>query len=193
MSNGTIWSAVLTNDSNGWTGENMVHQFAVANLTLPSGAITQVRITVQAGSSEAVTYTKLYVGHKAAAGDRYDFAATPVAVLFGGSASKVVAAGTQEVSDWVTFAYDKTSSFMLASYMAGGSGSDMVRALGGGAGILLDRKTAADDAATVNKTGYSGYDADSYGIAKIESDGFADTFLRRLVNKNQAVNRSRTF
>lgn len=169
--NGTLFTVTLNSDSNGWNSFTGVIRVQASAMTLPSGGITQVRLKLRAGSSEGFTVTNMYIGHRAAAGDAYDFATTPVQVLFGGSASKVIAAGTTEWSDWASFAYNKTDDLLGAFYCAGGSSSDMLRyALSVTGAEKYDK--VANDAATVNKTGYSNIAVYVGLIDTIESDGY---------------------
>lgn len=149
---GTLFSQSLSIDSDGWNGLTVVMQIPASAMSLPSGSIARIRFRLQAGSTQGFTVTNMYTEHRAGSGDAYDFAATPVQVLFGGSGSKVIAAGAQEWSDWATLAYNKTDDLLAAFYCGGGTSSDMfIYATGTGA----NRHTkAANDAATVNKTGY---------------------------------------
>jgi len=113
----------------------------------------------------------MYIGHRAGSGDPYDFSTTPAQALFGGSASKVIAAGTTEWSDWVTFSYNKSDDFLASFYCNGGASSDAASynsALTGAS----DYEKTANDAATVDKTGYSSNSDVLALIDTIESDGF---------------------
>jgi hypothetical protein len=150
----TIYTNTVNTDENGYNGFTFVMSFAVAGLTLPAGAITQIRFTFQAGSTEALTITNAYVEHVAGAGDAYDFAATPVQLLWAGAASKVITANTNATTDWANFHYNKTSDLLCAFYMGGGVGSDMSRYKTAVSNVSRYNKSA-NDAATVNKTGYT--------------------------------------
>lgn len=168
--NGTLFSQSLTLNSNGWTGYTGVIRIPASAMALPSGSITRIRFRLQAGSTEGFTVTNMYTEHRAGSGDPYDFATTPVQVLFAGSASKVIAAGTQEWSDWVTFAYDKTNDLLASFYCNGGSSSDMLSYATSTGATKYEK--IANDAATVNKTGYSTASGFTSLINAIESDGF---------------------
>lgn len=150
----TIFSQALDSDAGAQNGYTIVMNFAVAALTLPSKGIARIRATFEGGSVEGLTITNAYVGHAAAAGDAYDFSATPVQLLFAGSASKVIGAGQTAISDWADFPYDKTSALLIAFYQGGGVGSDTARYKAAVANVTQYYKLA-NDAATVNKTGYS--------------------------------------
>lgn len=168
---GTNLTLTLNTDADAQNGQTHVERVAAAALTLPSGVITQMRITWEAGSTEQVTITNAYIGHRAGAGDAYDFAATPVQLLFSGLASVTIPAGTLQACDLASFAYNKTSDLLIAYYMGGGTGADMVRYASGLGGNYDHFNKAANDAATVDKTGY-GTSAGVSTIKKIESNGF---------------------
>lgn len=168
---GTLYSATLSSDSDGWDGFTGVERIQASAMTLPGGTITKIRVRCKASTAEAFTVTNMYVGHRASSGDPYDFSATPTQILFGGSASKVVAAGTTELSDWITFSYNKTNDLLISFYCAGGGSSDAPSYATGLTGTADYEKTA-NDAATVNKSGYSANSGDLVLIDKIESDGF---------------------
>lgn len=172
----TNLSVTLTGNDNVNNGLTMVQRFETAALTMPPGTISQMRFTFQAAAAEGFTVTNAYVGHAAGSGDAYDFSTTPVQILWGGSGSKAIAAGTEELSDWVSFSYDKTSPLLIAFYFGGGTSVDAPKFITGlGTNYARYYKTA-NDAATVNKTGYTGPDSGYLiGINKIESDGDASS------------------
>lgn len=170
---GTLYSAALNGDGGGWNGYTMVVRFPASVLTLPSGSITQMRVTIEAGSVEGVTITNAYIGHRAGSGDVYDFATTPVQLLWGGSGTKAIAAGVQEVSDWAIFAYDKTTDLLISAYTNGGASVDTYRRLVTATGVFTYERAATNEAGTVNKTtGYTATSNHNLGIAKIETDGY---------------------
>jgi len=154
MTTGTLFSLTLNTDADEQIGQTHVERVAAAAMTLPSGVITQVRICFEAGSTEQFTITNAYVGHRAGVGDAYDFSTTPVQLLFSGSESVTISAGTTQWSDWVAFAYNKTSDMLIAFYFGGGTGADMVRYVTGLGANYDHFNKAANDAATVDKTGY---------------------------------------
>ena len=152
-----MFSVTLTLNSDGQNGITRVQRLTTAALTMPSFTIRNMRVTFQASAAEQRTITDAYIGHQAGAGDVYDFAATPVQLLFAGSTSKTIAASTSEVSDWASFNYDKTSTLLVAFYTGGGASADAPKYQTVVANANEYTKTA-NDAATVNKTGYSLFD-----------------------------------
>ena len=170
---GTIYTQTLDTDGNNWNGYTVLTRIGAAALSLPSGTISQLRVTVRAGNAEGLTISNLYVGHSNSSGDAFDYGATPTALLFGGSASKAIAAGTEETCDLASFSYNKTDDLIFAMNINGGTGSDTFRYKTGlGASINNYYKAGALEAATVNKSGYTTNSGYNMGIVKIECDGF---------------------
>lgn len=153
MTTGTLFSATLSSNSDGWNGFTGVIRIQASAMSLPSGSIAKLRLRYKAGSSQGFTVTNTYMEHRAGSGDVYDFAATPTQILFAGSASKTVSAGSTEWSDWIDFAYNKTDDLLISFYAGGGTGSDMLSYALSVTGVNKYDKVA-NDAATVNKTGY---------------------------------------
>lgn len=162
----TSFNVALDTDANGQDGYTHVQSFAVAGLTLPGWSIAKVRITFEAGAAEGLTITNAYIGHAAGAGDAYDFAAAPVQLLFAGGASKAIALGATALTDWASFVYNKTSALLVAFYTAGGAGADTKRLKNAVPNTTYYYKLA-NDAATINKTGYN-TNASLNAINKIE-------------------------
>lgn len=154
MTISTGFSVTLDTDGDGLNGFTIVVGFAVAAFTLPSGAITGTRVTFRAGNVQGLTITNAYIGHAAGSGDAYDFDTTPVQLLWSGSGTKAIAANSEEATDLSAFAYNKTSNLLVAYYMNGGTTVDNARYKLSVANVT-DYNKVANDAATVNKTGYS--------------------------------------
>lgn len=151
----TLYSNTLNFNNDDWNGYTVVVRIPASVMSLPSFSIAKIRFRLEAGSTEACTFSKVYVGHRAGSGDEYDFSTTPVAVLFSGAASGVASSGSTVTSDWANFTYDKTSDLLLAIYFGGGTSSDMTRAKYSVTSID-SYYILGDEAATVNKTaGYT--------------------------------------
>jgi len=174
----TAFNATLTSDSGGWVNYTLVDVFKVAGLSLPAGDITAMRITFRGPTAEGSDMQNCYVGHAAASGDPYDFSATPVQVTFdGGSSSKYIVSGSDILSDWVNFAYNKTSNLVIA--MAFNTPNDTLRYKTGEANV--DTYYAGGSlAATVNKTGFSILSGQLFVVKTIEvryADGSTGGFF----------------
>lgn len=163
----TLYNQALDSNNGGWNGYTTVMKYTTAALTLPSYSIARMRVRFEAGTVEGLTITNAYVGHKAASGDVYDFASTPVQLLFSGAAGVAISTSSTATSDWANFAYDKTSDLIIAFYINGGTGVDTARAKAGLSNTVL-YYAIANEAGTVNKS--AGYTVSS-GL------GFAVNFI----------------
>lgn len=158
----TIYSATMsTNDSlSNATGRTV---FLAASLSSFTGTASQLRPTFTAGASN-LSFTKAYVGHRAGAGDTYDFAATPVQLTDSGSTS-ITVVGT-ELLDAVNFAYNGTSGLVFSYYSAGSMTYKKLTTATNVGGYYL---AGSDDAVTVDTTGYTTEGTSlNRGISKIE-------------------------
>lgn len=168
---GTLWSQTLTSNSVGWNTITGVNTIAAAAMSLPTYGITRMRFKIEAATTEGCIITNMYVGHKAASGDAYDFAATPVQVLFSGSAGVTIAISTDTWSDWCTFSYDKTTPLSLAWYIS--SSTDSLRQSTGLGANYNNYQKAVNEAGTVNKSAsYSVGAGKVIGVNAIECDGY---------------------
>lgn len=144
-------SRTLAGNSSAWSGFTLVSRIPVAQITQPSYSPTEIRVTIRSGTASGLTSDGIYVGHRAGAGDLYDFAATPVQLLFSGSGSVSIGSSTDAVSDWASFAYDKTSDILVALQF-NGTTSIGTETITNAAYYYL---AAVAQAATVNKSGYT--------------------------------------
>jgi lysophospholipase L1-like esterase len=108
----------------------------------------------------------VYIGHKAGAGDAYDFAASPTAVTWnGGSATLSADNSTLTVSDEISFTWDGASDILIALEY----GAAVTWPHGAVTGYASYTKAATTgETATVNKTGYSTEASTVYGLEKLE-------------------------
>ena len=162
----TMYSQVNDVNGGGNNGITFVQRYLAAGLTLPSGAISNIRITIEAPAAETCTITNSYVEHQAGSGDVYDFATTPAQFLWTGAANVSITAGNSKTSDWVAFVYDKSTALLVSLYMGGGVSEDGVKILLVSSTNYGSYSKTANDAATVNKTGYSGGMGGQYMLIK---------------------------
>lgn len=167
---GTLYTETFTTDAGSKNGLTTRLVFPVANLSLPSGAVTRVRALFHAASAEALTITGAYIGKKAASGDAYDFATTPTQLLFSGSGSPVITAGNSLWSDWMDLAWDKAEGLVVSVYCGGGTSSDGTRAKTGA--TINGYFKSASDAATADATGYTLQTGNHSFVSQLQSDGF---------------------
>jgi hypothetical protein len=136
-----------------WDADNTFNN-QTARYVIPASAISTsgtYKITIKLGyRASSWTFDKVYVGHQAAAGDLWDFAAAPTAVLFSGVAGGTVGVGGL-TSDQTTFSLDETKNLVISLFH---SSSTNVPRDDGSTDYLLYYK-AGDDAATQDATGYS--------------------------------------
>lgn len=143
----TSFSTTFSSDSAGWNGYNYRNIVAAASLS-QSGS--KVRLTLEAGAGGATVIDGCYIGHAAAVGDAYDFDGGQMQVTVGGNAAFTIAAGASVVTDEIAFALDETKNLILAMHFNG------VTTLRGAAlGSSGYYKSAANETATANVTGYS--------------------------------------
>jgi hypothetical protein len=168
---GTIWSDTLTSSGSGWNNFTIRNVYEVAGLTAPSGTPTQARVTFEANSGGGFNIAFAYIGHQASSGDAYDFDTTPTQITFdGGSDGKLVGSGSEEVSDAVNFAWDKTSDIVISMYCSGASTDDPAQEVT--SANVTEYYKSGNDAATVNASSYTDDFSDVIGTNKIETDGF---------------------
>lgn len=170
---GTLFSQTLNANNASLNGLTIVQRFEIAALTIPPRPVTMIRARWEAASiTEGLIVTNAYVEHAAGAGDNYDFKTTPSQFLFSGAANVSIGIGATAWSDWLTFSYDGITPLLIAWYVGGGTGQDSAREITGiGSNIIRYTKTA-NDAATVNKTGYATVSGALLGINAIETNGF---------------------
>lgn len=113
----TTFSKSLTIDNNGWSGFNQRQLLNSSLLSVSGTSLT--RITLQADSSVGCSIDGCFIGHQAAGAspDPYDFDGGQVRVTFSvGSHSVTIGAGSQVVSDAISFVLDHTKNLIIASH-----------------------------------------------------------------------------
>lgn len=168
-------SNTLDTDNAGWDGRNIRQWFAAA---LFSASGVKVRLYFEAPASGYQRWNNIYVGHAAASGDAFDWAAAPVQVKFGDGTWSWWQASDGDVvrSDLVDFAYDETKPLLVAWYPQ--SGSDTTRKKSGlGANYNAYYKSAASETSTVDVTGYTAQSGHLHSLAAVEILGPASMVL----------------
>lgn len=146
-------SWVPASGSSGWAGYTL--RTVVDASVLPAASKLRFTLTSFLGSG-GFTVKNMYVGIKAAAGDAYDFAATPIQATFNsGSAGVTVANGASIVTDPVVLSITDAQSIVIAvAFVDSGVALSAVGAIPTKTGWSSFNKLA-DDAATVDATGYT--------------------------------------
>lgn len=152
-----IWSSFASwtpaSNSSGWAGYTMR---LVVDASLTPNA-SQLRFTLSTFTGfDGFTVRNAYVGIKAASGDAYDFSATPTQITFnGGSAGCTVGTSGAIVSDPASLSLSSADSLVIAvSLVDAGVALSSMAARPSQTGWLGYYKNA-NDAATVNATGYT--------------------------------------
>ena len=150
-------------NSEAWNGYTM-------RQLIPASAIeagSQMRLTLTR-SAFALAVVDCYVGEAAASGDPYDFAATPVRVLFSGANGFSYAADTgpaSVVTDTIELETDGTKNIIVSFNFGASAG---FRAISTDKPGWVNYYKAGADAATVNASGYSTSIHDAGLVTKVE-------------------------
>lgn len=164
----TILNETLATNGFGWNGYTVRPVIAAAALTDPGFNPTQMRVTIATSSALALTFAKLYVGHKAGAGDAMDAASLTQITFDTGSAGASLSAGATKLSDWATFGWDRATALVFSMYIASANDGSIRNT--GFTNADYYYKAAADEAATANVSGgtYSSVASSLIFITKIE-------------------------
>lgn len=130
---------------------------------------SSVIVTFQAGSTNLVI-DGAYIGAQGA-GDAYDFAATPVQLLFGGSGSVEITAGATQASDTASISITASGVYVVSMYFSTLTKGSMKQTNDDLQANTANYYKLASDAATVDATGYTGPDADQYAVKSIQVFG----------------------
>lgn len=130
-----------------------------------------IRVVLEAGSLEGFGFTTCRIGERAAAGNDWDFAATPTTVTFGGLDSGNVPVGGTLTSDPIAFSLDETKNYVVSFFMVTNSSADDARARTTQTGWTAYQKlgTAADASATA-PTGFSAASDNVIGVRAVQVD-----------------------
>jgi hypothetical protein len=164
----TAFSLALPADSGGYTSSYGARSEVNASLISVSGWV--VRLTLQSGPTGGCEMDALYMGHRAAFGDAYDFDGTQVRITVGGSTTITIPAGGSVVSDPVVFSLDETRNLLFSYHSTINStyGGNTTTATG----CTLHYTGITGSAASAGQTDITGYT--TYGppahqlVSKIE-------------------------
>lgn len=169
---GTVLDVALPTIFGNMDAKTIKCRIKAAGLTFPPGQVTKIRLTLQGHADEPLTLAKCYLGKKNAVGDAYDAVSlAPLQVV--GASSFTVPAGGQIVTDWLPFIWNKSDDLIVSFYCNGGASSDKLAAAS--SSVIGDTYLKnADEAATVNATGFTEYLGYLSLVTKIETDGFGE-------------------
>lgn len=134
-------------DSGAWDN-NTFRQYIEAAQLLDYGG-NEMRLTIAAAVGEALNIVAAYIGKRSGT---YGFAATPVPVLFAGNPTKLIAANTFGVSDWLPFPTTGLDDLVFSAFITGSSTDGFGRREQTGTDGYYK---AGNDAANVAPSGYS--------------------------------------
>lgn len=162
----------LTDSTNGSWAAQLAWVQVIPNSAFSSGK----RVRVKLKASTAGTYGPVYLGHKAASGDAYDFAASPapVQILFSGSSTVALGTDGEQWSDYASFAVDGSTDLSVA-FTAPAVVSHATKATLTGYQAYYK---ASGDPSTVNKSGYSSASAQAvHAVHDLEIQSAANLTL----------------
>lgn len=167
---GTALSVTLTGSFGNMDAKTVRTRIKPAAMTLPSGAVTKIRLTLQGHADEPLTLAKCCIGKRNAVGDPCD-AVSLASLQVAGASAFTVPAGGQVVTDWLPFMWNKTDDLIVSFYSNGGASSDKLASASGTAAGDTYLKNG-DEAAIADVTGFSEYLGYLSLVTKVETDGF---------------------
>lgn len=133
---------------------------------IPASAFSSgvgVRVKMKAG--DAVTFSNVYIGHRATSGDNYDFASTPTQVTFNsGSGSIALGSGASAWSDYLEFPVNGSTDILIAYNHNNVTNLSAKATLSG----YSSWYKISDNPATVNKSGYTLEPRDVHSVDDFE-------------------------
>lgn len=163
---GEAFSTILTGSFGNMTGNTGRVRIHASQTTPPAGAVTSIRLKLQAHADEPFTVGACYVG-KCSGGCSVDAFA---AVLVGGVAAFTIPAGGSVWSDWIALAWDKVTDLVVPVYADGGPSADKMAA-NSGTGLGDTWLKSGNDAATPSGIGYTEYGGYLSLVAALECSG----------------------
>lgn len=161
---GEVFYSRLNNETN-QSNISIVNQLLAASFVAsPTGTPSSAVVTVRGPVFNA------YIGHKAASGNAYDFASTPVAIKFGGSSSLSAACNVLTDSDPIAFSWNGTSDILIAYEELGAQNFPSNDTF---AGANAYYKFTTGDTGSVTKSSYSVLASRVYGVEALRLSGFA--------------------
>lgn len=139
-------------------------------LSIPTAGLaagSKIRLTILGGTSTQTAISKAYTQIKTAAGGgSFNFASTPVQILFAGNPGIVIPGGYEVVTDDIALPIDGLTPLIVSMYLT--PGTCAVRRTDGGGG-WNSGFIAGDDAASMGTTGsYNGMSVAAYQVRVVE-------------------------
>ena len=151
-----------------WGAKPTTIRQVIASAGLSNTGLGKVRVTFRSGASgEGLSISSAYIGQAADSGDAYDFQATPVQLKFSGNNGFDIAVNSTITSDEAVFSIP-TGKNIIVSFVVDDSAADNTRYKTSLSNYQYYLKASADEAATVNTSGYT-TGANAVAISLVES------------------------
>ena len=129
---------------------------------------TKCRLAIRAPNTTTCAWTAMYFGQAASSGNAYDFATTPVQVLFGGLGGLTVQQQKTVMSDPINLEYNPAKAHVLAINVSGTTLRRLTSTTT--RGVVSYYRAATSEASTVSKTsGYTAQANTSLGLSLIQA------------------------
>lgn len=165
---GNIYNISLTGTDTLSLGSTLGSYINNSLLTAPSGTPTQIIVTLKAGSSNFTT-TALTICNQSTS-NQSDCVSTPTPLLFSGSQTISIPAGTAVDSDTITFSWDKTKGIVVKAYNGGTLSFAVLTGCSSSCGDRYDISTNTTTSTSTGVTLDNGNRAAL--IQKIQTNGF---------------------
>lgn len=145
-------------------GESGIPDDSTIRQVIPSAGLTpctKVRATIRSSPVTGMVIGAVAVGIQATSGNFYDFASTPLAATFSGSAGITLPAGSEGVAE-ADLIVGSGDQVVVAVYMVSG------RTFYGNAANGAFLSGGGNDTATVDASGYSEFSGNGFAVTKIE-------------------------
>ena len=139
----------LSADRNTWSGYTIRQIISVSNI-IKSGT-GGIKVTLEAPAGAPLAVLAAYIGERS--GATTSFVSTPVQLLWGGSGTPTITAGTSLASDTAAFNISGSSDLIIAVYANQASRREKTGATTGYASWYK----AGNDASTVSTSGYTDF------------------------------------
>lgn len=166
---GTVMIAAMDTSFGNISGGTVKAQIKAAAIAPPPHACSKIRLTLSGHVDEPMQLGSIYIGHRTGA-EAWD-AASLVPVTYGnGATAFTVPQGGALVTDWIPFAWDRTSDLIVSFYGNGAGTADKLAAKSDANGMVHYK--SGDEAAVADAAGFTSY-ANYLGlVSKVETDGF---------------------
>lgn len=156
----TPWTGA--SEDSGWNGYSFRCAISPTAI-IATGTTCRLKITAGSGT---ITIGKAYIGDKAASGNAWDFATTPIQVLFSGNPNITISPGVTVYSDMISYPVTDLVSIIGSFYFSGATQFRRSATAGGNGWVTY--YTSGDFAAAVTPSGFSTWTTDVGELFEIE-------------------------